>query len=471
MKFTPLHFLLFAAALGMPVFGAASAPRPNILFIAVDDLRDWLGYYQRHPQALTPNFDRLAARGVAFTRAYCAAPACNPSRAALMSGLRPSTTGVYNNNQDWRPVVARELTLVSTLKTAGYRTLGAGKIYHGGFDRTAEWDHYEPKGGPDPVTKTEPVGKLRFGPLDCDDDDLRDGRIASYAVRQLGQEHDRPFFLCAGFIKPHLPFSVPRKYFDLHPLENIQLPVVNNGDLADVPEAGKAMAHQNTDHADVLESGRWKEIIQAYLASVSYTDAMLGRVLDALDHSAHRDNTIIVLWSDHGWSLGEKEHWRKFALWEEPTRSPLIWVVPGLTKPRGVSTRAVDLMSIYPTLTSLVGLPTPKHVEGENIRALLANPGATWNRPAITTWGRNNHTVRSNDWRYIRYADGSEELYDAKADPCEWRNLASDPAFAETKAELAKFMPNKNGPNLPTKHGPNGGKGPKNKAGKKSTDN
>lgn len=425
------------------------ARRPNVLLIAVDDLRDWLGYYGRHPQAMTPNFDRLAARGVAFTRAYCAAPACNPSRAALMSGLRPSTTGAYNNDQDWRAVIPQDLTLVAAMRRAGYVTYGAGKIYHGGFDRPEEWHHYEPKGAMDPVTTTPSIGKLKFGPLDCKDDDLRDGRTASFAVSQLERQHDQPFFLCVGFIKPHLPFSAPRKYFDRLLLEAVELPPVKADDLADVPPEGIAMAHQNTDHANVLKSGRWKEIVHAYLATVAYTDAMLGRVLDALDRSAYRENTVVVLWSDHGWSLGEKEHWRKFALWEEPTRAPLIWVVPGVTKPGGVCTRAVDFMSIYPTLMDVVGLPTPVHVEGGSIRQLLADPLAAWDRPALMTWEFNNHAVRSNDWRYIRYANGGEELYDTRVDPNEWHNLATNPSYDARMTELRRLLPRTNAPNLP----------------------
>lgn len=458
------------AALLVPLLAlpatAETSRRPNVLLIAVDDLRDWLGYYGRHPQAVTPNFDRLAARGVAFTRAYCAAPSCNPSRAALMSGMRPSTTGAYNNNQDWRAVIPSDRTLVAAMRRAGYVTIGAGKIYHGGFDRPEEWHYYEPKGAADPVTTTPAIGKLRFGPLDCGDDDLRDGRTANFAVNQLERRHDQPFFLCVGFIKPHLPFSAPRKYFDRLPLESVQLPTVKADDLADVPPEGVAMAHQNTDHANVLKSGRWQEIVHAYLATVAYTDAMLGRVLDALDRSAHRDNTIVVLWSDHGWSFGEKEHWRKFALWEEPTRAPLIWVVPGVTKSGGVCTRAVDFMSIYPTLLDVMGLPIPAHVEGGSIRPLLADPLTAWDRPALTTWEFNNHAVRSNDWRYIRYANGGEELYDVRADPNEWHNLASNPAYEVRKAELRRLLPGTNASNLPIEAGakdedeaPNTGKG------------
>ena len=193
------------------------------------------------------------------------------------------------------------------------------------------------------------------------------------------------------------------------------------------------MAKPEGDHARMLESGRWKEAVQAYLATISYCDAQIGRLLDAYDKSPHKDNTIIVLWGDHGWHLGEKEHWRKFALWEEATRMPYIWVVPGVTKPGGVCERPVDLMSLYPTLCDLANVPLPKHVQGEDIRPLLADPSATWNKPAITTFHRNNHAIRTERWRYIHYADGGEELYDHDKDPYEWTNLANDPAFASVK--------------------------------------
>jgi arylsulfatase A-like enzyme len=204
------------------------------------------------------------------------------------------------------------------------------------------------------------------------------------------------------------------------------------------------MARPEGDHRQIVESGRWKEAVQAYLAAISYADAMIGRLVDALDGSAYRENTIVVLWGDHGWHLGEKEHWRKFALWEEATRAPLIWVVPGVTQPGGVCERTVDFMTIYPTLAELCGIPIPSHVEGQSIRRLLADPQAAWNHPAMTTHGPGNHAVRSEGWRYIRYLDGGEELYDESADPYEWTNLAARPESAAKKSELAAHLPVKN---------------------------
>lgn len=432
-------FLVLAASLG-----AAPASPPNVLFIAVDDLRDWIGYFGHNPQSKTPNFDRLAKMGLSFPRAYCASPVCNPSRAALMSGMRASTTGVYENSTDFRPLIPAEKMLTAAFRNAGYFVHGSGKIYHESYRRRSEWDDYLEKEGGNPRVpqgQSDGVGGIKFAPLDCRDDELPDYAIADYGIASLGRKHDKPFFLAVGFHKPHMPWNVPRKYFDLFPLESVKLPPYLENDLDDLPPAGVRMAHPETDHEPMLKSGRWKEAVQAYLATIAYCDMNLGRLLDALDRSAYKDNTIICLWGDHGWHLGEKHHWRKFTLWEEATRSPLIWIVPGLTRPNTICERTVDFMSIYPTLTDLCGIPTPGHNEGVSIRPLLGNPQAAWSLPAVTTYRYKNHTARSEGWRYIRYANGDEELYNESADPNEWTNLAMKPEFAAKKAELAKFLP------------------------------
>ncbi len=243
-----------------------------------------------------------------------------------------------------------------------------------------------------------------------------------------------------------MPWNVPRKYYDMYPLDRIQLPRVPENDLDDIPPAGVRMARPEGDHAAIVRSGRWKDAVQAYLATITFCDAMVGRLIDSFDKSPYRDNTLIVLWSDHGWHLGEKQHWRKFALWEEATRAPLIWVVPGVTKPGTVCDRSVDFMHIYPTLCDLCGLSTPKHVEGESIRPLLVHPKAPWDKPALTTYTFKNHAVRSEDWRLIRYANGDEELYHNAVDPHEWTNLASGTEYAAKKAELAQWLPKTDAP-------------------------
>lgn len=449
----------------------AAAKRPNVLFIAVDDLNHWAGYLGRNLQSKTPNLDRLAAKGTRFTRSYCASPSCNPSRAALMTGLRPSTSGIYDNDDDWRPVIPEEKTLPTTFRQAGYEVLGSGKIYHGGFDRKSEWNEYpaEKKNDPKP-TGNDGVGGIKFAPLDCKDEDLSDWQIADYAIEQLGKKHDRPVFIACGLHKPHMPWNVPQKYYDLHPLDKIELPPHIEGDLSDVPPAGVRMAGPNGDHAKMLASGRWKEAVQGYLAAISYTDMNIGRLLDAYEKSPMRDNTIIVFWGDHGWHLGEKEHWRKFALWEESTRAPLLWVVPGLTKPGSVCERTVDFMSLYPTLCDLSGIPVPSHVEGKSIKSLLQNPAAEWATPALTTYKFGNHSVRSEGWRYTRYENGDEELYDETKDPLEHTNLAGDARFAEQKAQLAQWLPKVNQADANGRAGNGGGGKGKKKAGQSGAD-
>ncbi len=454
--------LIFACAVLPASAEVRTAPappqstKPNVLMIAVDDLNHWVGHLGRHKQVLTPNIDRLAARGLTFTNAHTAAPVCNPSRAALMSGLRPSTTGVYDNGVDWRPHIAPDKTLVTHFRRNGYATLGAGKIYHGAFDRETEWDEYgaERRKPCRLLNATDGVGAIKFSPVDCGDEAIPDYSIADYAVEQLGRKHAKPFLLTIGFHKPHMPWNVPQKYFDLYPLEKVELPPYREDDLRDIPPAGVKMARapgsnspdKPSDHELMLTSGRWKEAVQAYLATITYVDGQIGRVLNALDASAYRDNTIVLLFGDHGWNLGEKHHWRKFSLWEESTRAPFIWVAPGATKAGTTSDRTVDFMSIYPTLSQLCGLPIPSHVEGTSIRPLLVNPGAEWARPAVTTHEYGNHAVRTAKWRYIRYADGGEELYDKTGDVYEWTNLADDPKYGKLKAELGKMFPRLNAP-------------------------
>ncbi|MDP6357949.1 MAG: sulfatase [Planctomycetota bacterium] len=442
------------------VSAALAADRPNVLFIPVDDMNDWVTHLGGHPQSVTPNLDRLARRGVTFTNAHCAVPACNPSRTALLTGLRPSTTGVYYNTNPWRPVLPEVITLPRHFKDNGYFCAGFGKVYHGRYADPKDWHIWSKapgdsrKPGKAKHLTNGGVGGIRFGPLGNTDEEMVDHINVTRAIEQINRKHDRPWFIACGLIKPHMAFSVPKKYFDKFPLEAMKLPNVPEGDLDDIPAAGVKMAKPDGDHAKIIKSGRWKEAVQAYLATIHFADSQLGRLLDALDVSPFKDNTLICLWSDHGWHLGEKQHWRKFSLWEEATKSPMIWVVPGVTPANGICSRPVDYMNIYPTLNDLCGLPVPQNpkgqkLEGVNMRALLADPEATWNRPALTTYGRNNHAVRSQQYRYIRYADGSEELYDHRSDPMEFKNLAGNPEMAEVKKQIALWLPEKNVPEAP----------------------
>ena len=449
---------LFVAIFSLVIATTAmAADKPNVLFIAVDDLNHWVHYLDRNSQSATPNIDRLAMRGVRFSRSYCAAPVCNPSRAALMSGLRPGTTGVYENNNDWRTVLPEEQMLTTAFRKGGYFVCGAGKIYHEAFKRRSEWDDYLENEGRSPTPapgQNDGVGGIKFAPIDCKDEDLSDWNITNYGIKELGKPHDKPLFLAVGLHKPHMPWFVPRKYYDMFPLDKIELPPHIEHDLDDVPPSGIKMAKPQGDHAAILAAGRWKDAVQGYLAACAYTDMNIGRLLEAFDKSAYKDNTIIVFWGDHGWHLGEKEHWRKFTLWEEAARAPLIWVAPGVTTPNSLCERTVDFMSVYPTLVDLCGLAAPaRPLEGRSIKSLLVNPAAPWTTPAMTTYLFSNHGIRSEGWRYIHYQNGDEELYNEAVDPYEWKNLANDPQYAGTKAELAKQLPATNHPDI------GGGKG------------
>jgi arylsulfatase A-like enzyme len=426
-------------------------PRPNVLLIMADDLGDWVGYLGGHPNASTPNLDRLVRMGVAFDRAYAAAPVCNPSRAALLTGVRPSTSGIYGNGgtQTIRRHLPKAVTLPELFRRHGYLTVGIGKVFHQATAYSADsgrWERYVRPGWPDPVPQ-EPRGShvLRWGPLDVADDTMSDHRGVTVAADFLAQPQDRPFFLAVGLFRPHHSWYVPRRWFDLHPLAGIRLPEVLANDLDDVPPAGVALADPAGvwGHAAVGAGRSWAEGVRAHLASISFMDAQLGRLLDALEASPHRGNTIVVFLGDHGVHLGEKSHWQKSTLWEESTHAPLVFVVPGLTPAGGRSPRTVDFMALYPTLAELADIPldVPQTIEGRSIRALLANPGAAWEQPAVSTFRPGNHAVRSERWRYIRYADGGEELYDHSTDPDEWHNLAGDPALEGVKASLRGWMP------------------------------
>ena len=456
-----------AISIALLVLAPALFPgeRPNVLFIAVDDLNDWIEPLGGHPQARTPHLARLARRSTLFAKAYTAAPACNPSRAALMTGIAPFKSGVYNNNQAWRPAMREAVTLPQAFMSNGYWAGGAGKIYHGVYPDPPSWNEFwpsktlqreaDPKPAALPANGIPGTGNFDWGALDDDVAEMSDFKVARWVADKLRQRHDKPFFLACGIFRPHLPWHVPRNYLDRFPAASVRLPTVFNGDLSDVPAAGLRMARPERDHARVVEHGQWAGAVRSYLASVNFADDMIGMVLDALDESGYADSTVVVLWGDHGWHLGEKHHWRKFALWEEATRVPLLIAAPpgtpGLpegTRSGAVSPRPVNLLDIYPTLLELAGLEPQPGLDGRSLVPLLRNPELPW-QPAVTTHGRLNHAVRSDDFRYIRYADGTEELYDHRVDPMEWTNLAGDELYAAAKRKLSRWLPETNAPEAP----------------------
>ena len=466
------HFLSTLAA--GPAIGAApmlaqsgSRSKQNVLFISIDDLNDWIGCLGGHPDAKTPNLDRLAARGVLFTNSHCNAPLCNPSRASIMTGLRPSTTGIYDNGQPMRksPVIAKATTVTQHFRAHGYDVMGGGKIYHTAYPDAASWDSYFPsqtKNKPDDVRpQTVPANGIKgaanfdWGQVNVKDEEMGDAQVVAWASGELKKARTKPFFLACGIYRPHLPWYVPPRYFDAFVKGELKMPRVKDDDLDDVPPTGIKWAKPNGDHATVVKSGKYRDAVQAYLACIHFADAQVGKLLDALDASPHAKNTIVVLWSDHGWHLGEKLHWRKFSLWEEATHNVLMMSAPGVTKPGGRCTRPVSLIDVYPTLCDLAGVPLRDELEGVTLRPLLTNPKAAWERPVVTTYFKDNHAVRSERWRYIHYADGGEELYDELADPQEWTNLAKKPEYAAVKQELSRWLPNVNAPESVHERGAN----------------
>ena len=457
---TTLLLLQLLGALVLLQPGTGAATRPNVLFIAIDDLNDWVGCMKGHPQVKTPHMDRLARRGVLFSNAHVQATYCGPSRMSVMSGRLPSTTGAYgfDPTYDRQPALKGLPSLPAWFQQHGYHTIGGGKIYHqgirqgnagaGGFER----DLGNGGHGPSPRALINWHTRIwDFGPFPDRDEEVDSYKMTQSAAAELSKAQDKPLFLGIGFRRPHVPLHAPPHWFDMYPEDKVVLPHVPDDDLGDVPAFGRDNAltdkHAAPTHVEVLQKRKWYKLVQAYLACVSFTDHCVGMLLDALDAGPNKDNTIIVLWSDHGWHLGEKQHWAKRTLWEETTRVPLIIAGPGVTT--GTSTKPVMLLDLFPTLCDLAGIPARMHLEGRSLRPLLTDPQAAWDVPAITTLDPGSHSVRDERWRYIRYADGSEELYDHAADEGEFKNLAGDPQLAPVVARLRKFIPEKDAPPVP----------------------
>ncbi len=431
--------------------------RPNVLLIAIDDLNNWVGCLGGHPDARSPNIDRLAARGTLFTNAHCQAPICNPSRTSIMYGLRPSTSGVYMNApRPWTvPHMSKYVTLPRWFAKHGYQTYTTGKIYHGSGLPDGDFDVVGPRPGQRlkiderlvPPTKDGAKGLWDFGAQAYDESLFQDHEDASWGINVL-KDHDstdKPFFLAVGFYRPHVPFYSPTRIFEQISKDEVDLPVVKEDDRDDLPaivdELTVAPAAPTQDW--FVKSGRWREAVQAYLACIRWSDEQVGRLLDALDAGPHAKNTIVVLYSDHGFFLGEKQRWAKQSLWEQATHVPFIIAAPGRTQNQRC-TNPAELLSIYPTLLDLCGLPANQDIEGHSVSPLLDDANAEWHHNALTTHGKDNHTVRSNRYRYIRYNDGSEEFYDLKSDPNEWHNLVAEQTSKEDAlviAELKKSIP------------------------------
>lgn len=443
------------------IFSVSHADRPNVLLISVDDLNDWTGGLKGHPQAKTPNLDRLEKRGTLFTNAHCQSPVCNPSRASLLTGRYPHSTGIYFLSPDLKqaPLLEGVQTLPERFQSEGYRTMAAGKIFHTGDKRFfQEYGGNMGGFGPRPKQKiSQPHGHplWDWGAFPEQDAQMPDYKIAQWAVQKLKNmpKEKKPFLMGVGFYRPHVPMFAPKKWFDQFPRPTIQLPLVKEDDRGDISPYAIALTnekHVSPVHSWVKSAGEWDHAVQSYLASVAFADYCLGMVLDALDSSPHRDNTVIVLFSDHGFHLGEKARWAKRSLWEDGTRVPIIVAAPGFQQGQRVS-RPAELLDIFPTLLELTGLPEDSTQEGQSLVPLLKNPEARWKNPALTSFGRGNVAVRSERFRYIRYLDGSEELYDHTSDPHEWTNLATDDAMQDVLQEHRELVPKNQQPVLPGK--------------------
>ena len=474
-----------------------SRTAPNVLFIAVDDMNDWTSYLQGHPQARTPNLDRLAKDSVRFTQAYCNAPSCNPSRASVMLGKHPNSTGFYSNKSGNTPIDLRKyypdkLTIPQFFRQHGYSTFRTGKIYH----YWGDWADMTVKevdlsfdthswGGGKPLkpstylcgidfgwsfTKNGKLSYMDWGSMDAPYAKFGEFGRASALIKEINRDHDKPFFAALGFYLPHLPWYYPSEVLDepelshIRKVEDVILPDMlvdsNVSDIADLSDLAVRIAHGGIKprlldgsktyknwHDAITGEGKWKEAIQAYLASIYFVDKQLGRVLDALQQSTHGENTIVVLWSDHGWMLGEKEAWRKYRPWEDSVRTNFIIKAPGM--PPATVENPVELLSIWPTLAELAGLPIKEDLDGRSLVPLMKNPSMHWNFPVVTAhidesgsggW----QSIRTQKYRYIKYIKtGDEELYDHSKDPNEWINLIDSSTYESVRGELSELVPDK----------------------------
>ncbi len=452
-----LSTLLIVVPLAAASAAADEPSRPNVLFIAIDDLNDWVGPLGGHPMVKTPHMDSLAERGTTFLNAHVQSPLCNPSRASLMLGLRPTTTGIYGLAPWFRDVEALRdrVTLPQHFAAHGYRTFTTGKVYHGGAGgpkrRLQEFDVWGPPGGigirpPEKLIPPTPMGNhplMDWGVFPHNDEDKQDYIVASWAIEQLrAMPEDQPFFLAVGFFLPHVPLYATQQWFDLYPDDDSVLPPVKEDDRADTPRFSWYLHWQLPEPRLrwVKENDQWRNLVRSYLACTSFIDAQVGRLLAALEETGFAENTVVVLWSDHGYHLGEKLITGKNTLWDRSTRVPLIFAGPGV-RPGARTNRPAELLDMYPTLVELCGLPARDDLEGLSLVPQLKDPDAPRERPAITSHNQGNHGIRSERYRYIRYADGSEELYDMQEDPNEWTNLAEDADMAPTLDEHRRWLP------------------------------
>jgi len=447
-KILLLAALVSVSATAVP---AAGARKPNVLLLIVDDLNTWmLNKPGRYPgSVIAPNIKRLADSGVQFIHAFAASPKCSPSRTAFLTGVAPWQSGHTDNGLKLKdnPALAKSVSFPRLFQQQGYYMATSGKISHGykdGVNWDQTWRHKR-----DPAPPGAPLNgfaKAKNGrPTERDwglthlkESEMNDTKVADSAIKALRMKHDRPFFIACGLFHPHMPWYVPQRYFDMYPLDEIKLPPVKEDDLDDIPEPGRKLISSTYYHA--LEHKQYRKGVQAYLATTTYADAQMGRVLDALENSPYRDNTIVVLISDHGFHVGEKHHWQKGTLWEEGANTLMMFRVPGLTKPGQICERPVSLMDLYPTIVELAGIEKPSHVYGNSLVSLLRDASSPHEHPVATAY-QDHISIRTERHRLIRYANGSMELYDLAYDPHQYVNGAQRSTNRKIVEELARQRP------------------------------
>ena len=470
-----------SAAESSPPNATAQGKKYNVLFIAVDDLNDWVACLGGNSQAITPHLDRFAKQqAMVMNKAYCPSTVCCPSRSSLLTGERPSSTGVYGNDQNLKNAAKAKgvITLPEYFGMNGYHTVSAGKIFHShetasGND-DGKWAFHEvanPGGANKGMLWEESPAlalggktgrnELAWGACKAPVEETKDYLACKWAAEQLQSDFGgKPFFLALGISKPHLPWIVPQQFYDLYPVEKIVPVEIVENDLDDiVRKNGKPLFKPNPDFLLADKANLHKQAQRAYLANVSYVDHCLGVLFDTLEKSKHADNTIIMLWGDHGWHLSEKMKYGKTDLWEESSRVPFIVSVPGMTPAGFKCDGVVNLIDMYPTLVELCGLPPNVGNDGRSFVPLLKNPKVEWNFPTLTTYQFKNHSLTDGRFRYTWYggrADGAEELYDHSIDPLEHRNLALNPDSAEIIARFKKYLPPQDEPDSP-RNMPNAG--------------
>lgn len=479
--------ILFAIIFFAACTDKSTQRQPNVLFITVDDLNDWLGITEAHPLVQTPNLDSFFESTVYFSNAHCSTPICQASRNSMLTGMPPHKTGWYSNYKhktyNEQNQISGAVHLSEWLKRNGYYTMAAGKVYHSGIADIRQdslwheyitlddwhWEkpayfsdlevNYDKRFQPFPAKGGRILAELGIksgfslcgGPAPVEelpDGKMHDEFITDWAIEKLSEHRDKPFYLALGYHRPHVPYTAPARFFELYPIENIVLPDIPPDEFADIPVVAKAMAVgliPGGDHAAVMKLGEqhWKELIQAYLACITFVDHEIGRVLTALEANGLANNTIVVFVSDHGQNLGEKKNWRKMCLWEESTKVPMAFRVPGVTK-GAENPSPASLLDIYPTVIDLLGLSAPGPLMGKSLQSIIKKPQITSEQPVVTTWLYQNHSVRSARYRYTVYRDGSEEFYDHETDPQERNNLVVEGQYVDIIEWHRGFVPAEN---------------------------